>query len=70
MSPTPPRRQRIPKYPVSAGRMRDEEIRVIDEAAALRGESRGAYMARVILREARADIRRAAIQQERYQAAS
>jgi uncharacterized protein (DUF1778 family) len=50
--------------------MRDEEIRVIDEAAALRGESRGAYMARVILREARADIRRAAIQQERYQAAS
>ena len=68
MPPTRPRRQRIPKFPVSAGRMRDEEIRVIDEAAALRGESRGAYMARVILREARADIRRAAVQQQQQAA--
>lgn len=52
-------RQRTPKYPVSVSRMTDEQIALIDRAAALRNEPRGGYIARVILREAKADLREA-----------
>jgi uncharacterized protein (DUF1778 family) len=58
------RRQQAPDYPVSAARMTAEERRVLDDAAALRGESRSAYIARVSLREARADLREAERKQQ------
>jgi hypothetical protein len=37
--------------------MADDEIDVIDRAAALREETRGEYMRRVLLRQAAADLR-------------
>lgn len=58
------RRQQAADYPVSAARMTAEERRLIDDAAALRGESRSAYIARVSLREARADLRDAERKQQ------
>ena len=58
------KRQRSPKYPVSAARMSDEELAVLDAAAGLRDESRSAYIARVALREARADLRDAERKQQ------
>lgn len=55
--PTRSQRRQPPKYPVTAARMSAEELTLIDEAAALRDESRSAYIARVAIREARADLR-------------
>jgi len=44
--------------------MSDEELAVLDAAAGLRDESRSAYIARVALREARADLRDAERKQQ------
>ena len=40
-----------------------EEIELIDQAAALRDESRAQYIRRVAVREARAELRKAAREQ-------
>jgi len=58
------KRQPHPDYPVSAARMTREELALLDQAAALRDESRSAYLARVGLREARADLRDAERKQQ------
>ena len=59
MMPTRTQRRQPAKYPVTAARMSAEELDVVDAAAALRDESRSAYIARVAIREARADLREA-----------
>jgi uncharacterized protein (DUF1778 family) len=47
--------------------MEPQDIDMIDRAAALRDEARAAYMRRVILREAGADLREAERKQQQQQ---
>lgn len=56
MPKTLTRRQRRIRFPVSVP-MDEPDLDVIDRAAAIREESRASYIRRVMLREARADIR-------------
>jgi uncharacterized protein (DUF1778 family) len=52
-----PRQKRV-RLPISSP-MSADEIAIVDRAAAIRDESRAAYIRRVAVREARAELRRA-----------
>jgi uncharacterized protein (DUF1778 family) len=63
-----PRQRRI-RFPVSVP-MDEADLELIDRAAKIRTESRASYIRRVILREARADLRDAERKQDAATAAA